>query len=149
MKPQKLYIQIKNGEPYQHPIIELNLLQAWPGLDLKNLPPWLAHFERVHWSERPTLGPYDKYIKEIYYAKADGVITERLEIVSMTSEEKIAKQDAERDAWEAQDPPGPASWTFNPTTCQYEAPVPYPQDGLNYKWNEDTKTWDRFTAQGA
>ena len=144
---QKLYIQIKDGKPYQHPIAEENLIQAWPGLDLKNLPVWLAPFERVHFSQRPPIGPYDKYIKEIYYEKADGVITERFEMVSMTSEEKIAKQDAEKAAWEAQDPPGPASWTFNPTYCEYMAPVPYPEDGLFYIWNEDTKTWDRGGAQ--
>ena len=140
----KLYIQIKNGQPYQHPIVESNLLQAWTGLDLKNLPSWLAYFERV---DHPSLGVYDKEIKEIYYIKPDGVVTERFEIIPLSSEEKIAKQDAVKAAWEAQDPAGPASWTFNPTICAYEAPVPYPEDGLDYDWNEDTKTWDRMNAQ--
>ncbi len=140
----KLYIQIKNGEPYQHPIAEANLIQAFTGLDLKNLPNWLAYFERV---PHPALGVYDKAVKEIYYIRADGVVTERFEMIPLSSEEKIAKQDAVKASWAALDPPGPASWTFNPNTCTYEAPVPYPQDGLYYEWNEETKEWDRFTAQ--
>ena len=144
---QKLYIQIKNGEPYQHPIAEENVKQAWPGLDLKNLPVWLAYFERITYPERPLLGLYDKEIKEIYYVKADGVVTERFEAIPLSSEEKIAKQDAVKASWAALDPAGPASWTFNPTSCQYEAPVPYPEDGLIYAWNEDTKAWDRMGAQ--
>ena len=48
--------------------------------------------------------------------------------------------DADRDAFI---PPQPyASWILNETTCQWEAPVPYPQDGNRYAWNEQTQTWD-------
>tara|TARA_Y100001973_G_scaffold95900_1_gene149951 strand:+ start:394 stop:837 length:444 start_codon:yes stop_codon:yes gene_type:complete len=144
---QKLYIQIKNGEPYQHPIAEENLIEAWANLDLKNLPVWLAYFERVNYPERPFCGPYDKEIKEIYYIKPDGVVTERFEVIPMTSEEKIAKQDAVKAEWAALDPPGAPSWVFNEDTCQYEAPVKYPNDGLMYVWNEDTTSWDRINAQ--
>ena len=28
------------------------------------------------------------------------------------------------------------SWTLNETTCQWEAPVAYPDDGNQYTWNE-------------
>jgi hypothetical protein len=42
-----LYIQIREGQPYQHPILEDNLLQAFPGIDLNNLPPNLARFVRI------------------------------------------------------------------------------------------------------
>ena len=34
------------------------------------------------------------------------------------------------------------SWTLNETTCQWEAPVAYPNDGQKYKWNEETQQWD-------
>ena len=34
------------------------------------------------------------------------------------------------------------SWTLNETTCQWEAPTPYPDDGQQYVWNEDTTSWD-------
>jgi len=34
-----------------------------------------------------------------------------------------------------------ASWTFSEVTCQWEAPVAYPDDGKYYKWNEETAAW--------
>ena len=34
------------------------------------------------------------------------------------------------------------SWILNETTCQWEAPVAYPNDGERYEWNEETQQWD-------
>jgi hypothetical protein len=34
------------------------------------------------------------------------------------------------------------SWTLNEDTCNWEAPVPMPDDGEFYTWNEDNLTWD-------
>ena len=40
-------------------------------------------------------------------------------------------------------PPKPFnSWVLNETTCLWEAPVAYPDDGEKYTWNEETTTWD-------
>jgi len=48
--------------------------------------------------------------------------------------------DQQRDAFI---PPKPFnSWILNEDTCRWEAPIPYPQDNNNYKWNEQTKSWD-------
>lgn len=48
--------------------------------------------------------------------------------------------DEDRDAFI---PPKPfESWELNETTCRWQAPVPYPQDGRLYNWNEDTTSWD-------
>ena len=33
------------------------------------------------------------------------------------------------------------SWTLNQLTWLWEAPVPYPNDGTPYSWDETTKTW--------
>ena len=33
------------------------------------------------------------------------------------------------------------SWLLNDETCLWEAPVPYPQDGEFYYWDEDTGSW--------
>jgi hypothetical protein len=39
-------------------------------------------------------------------------------------------------------PPKPFnSWVLNETTCKWEAPVPMPQDGKRYAWNETTTSW--------
>ena len=33
------------------------------------------------------------------------------------------------------------SWVLNETTCQWQAPVPYPNDGKRYVWDETQQTW--------
>ena len=51
--------------------------------------------------------------------------------------------DANRDAFI---PPKPFnSWTLNETSCLWEAPVAYPEDGQRYTWNEETTSWDLIT----
>jgi hypothetical protein len=34
-----------------------------------------------------------------------------------------------------------SSWTLNETTCQWESPVAYPDDGKIYEWDEDNTEW--------
>lgn len=34
-----------------------------------------------------------------------------------------------------------ASWVLNTTKGIYEAPVPYPDDGNSYAWDEETTNW--------
>ena len=48
--------------------------------------------------------------------------------------------DLTRDAFIAPQPY--PSWTLNDSTCCWEAPVTYPDDDSNYKWNEGTTSWD-------
>jgi hypothetical protein len=39
-------------------------------------------------------------------------------------------------------PPKPFdSWTLNEDTCIWEAPVPYPNDGNIYYWDEENLSW--------
>lgn len=47
--------------------------------------------------------------------------------------------DVDRDAFYAPQPF--ASWTLNETTCLWEAPVEYPDDGSVYIWNESITNW--------
>lgn len=47
--------------------------------------------------------------------------------------------DADRDAFI---PPQPyPSWLLNEESCLWEAPVPYPDDGERYTWDEDAQAW--------
>ena len=47
--------------------------------------------------------------------------------------------DEERDAFI---PPKPfESWILNETTCLWESPTPYPEDGGVYNWDESTQSW--------
>ena len=48
--------------------------------------------------------------------------------------------DATKDAFI---PPQPFnSWTLNEDTCLWDSPVPYPEDGKLYKWNEEIVDWE-------
>jgi hypothetical protein len=47
--------------------------------------------------------------------------------------------DEERDAFI---PPKPFnSWLLNEETCQWESPVPYPEDDQYYLWDEESESW--------
>jgi hypothetical protein len=53
--------------------------------------------------------------------------------------------DADRDAFI---PPKPfASWLLNEESCLWEAPTPYPTDGLIYQWVEDDLNWQAITFE--
>ena len=52
--------------------------------------------------------------------------------------------DEDRDAFISKQPY--PSWTLNETTCQWEAPVAYPDDGKRYNWNEATTSWDEIVS---
>lgn len=34
------------------------------------------------------------------------------------------------------------SWLLNEETCQWEAPIPYPTDGVMYTWNDSVGDWE-------
>jgi len=44
---QRLFIRIKNGVPFEHPIVESNMRAAFPSVDLDNLPSNFAEFIRI------------------------------------------------------------------------------------------------------
>ena len=51
--------------------------------------------------------------------------------------------DRERDAFI---PPRPfASWVLNEKTCLWDAPIPMPMDGKQYRWDEQTGQWVEIT----
>jgi hypothetical protein len=49
------------------------------------------------------------------------------------------RYDAVRDAFIAPQPY--ISWTFNETTLDWQPPIPYPNDGKVYQWNEANLRW--------
>jgi hypothetical protein len=53
--------------------------------------------------------------------------------------------DADRDAFI---PPRPySSWILDETTCLWTAPVPKPNDDSDYKWDEQTVSWQQIQNQ--
>jgi|TARA_R110000824_G_scaffold382964_2_gene576292 hypothetical protein len=136
----KLYIQMSDGQPHEHPIIDWNFKQAFPDIDVDNLPPEYCSFVRV---QAPILGPYERN-QTVSYGLAEGLSETYTDIwvcEDMTAEEITAKQDAVKAGWAEND--GFASWVFNEATCAYEAPTPRPASSENqvHIWNEETLSW--------
>ena len=134
----ELFIRIKDGQPFEHPIFGDNFRQAFPNVDTNNLPAEFARFVRV---QTPVLGPYEKN-QTVSYQLVDGVYTDVFACEQLTVEEIATKQQAVKDAWASN---GFASWLFNETTCAFEAPTPMPTDGKIYRWDEPTTSWIEVT----
>ena len=45
----------------------------------------------------------------------------------------------------AQSPSGSIPYILNEDSCQWEAPVAYPDDDKDYSWDEDSKAWVEVT----
>jgi hypothetical protein len=46
-------------------------------------------------------------------------------------------------------PPKPfASWKLDKNTANWVAPTPYPNDGKNYLWDENTTSWQEIVLNG-
>ena len=131
-------IQIKNGEPYQHPISAENLAQAFPHVDINNLGSDFAVFIR---SPRPTdPGVYKQ--TQFSYVWNNGVVEEIWEIVDVSPTEKQRLIDEARSVFQELNATGNFSaWTFEESTCSYRAPTPRPNDGKPYFWQGLTNSW--------
>lgn len=134
----ELYIQIKDGQPFEHPILGDNFCAAFPDVDVNNLPPEFARFERVLC---PRLGVYEVMISETpTYELVDGVYKDVWHIRNMTDAEKTAKQQAVKEAWAALPTRDNfLAWVFNEAKCGYYPPIPSP--GANYFWQGTTASW--------
>lgn len=130
----ELFIRLQNGQPFEHPILGDNFRQAFPHVDITNLPPEFARFTRV---AAPVIGVYEVYEGVTYERSEDGVIDVH-HVRPMTAEEKTAKQDAAKAQWAEN---GYASWVFDEATCTFNPPVPMPQDGKPHRWDEATTSW--------
>jgi len=137
--PMELYIQVRNGQPFEHPIFGDNFRHAFPGIDVDNLPPEFAVFQRV--PQNVTPGPFE--VAEVSYQWFDKIVKDVWSVRPMTDQEKAAKI-AEYQS----NKPFP-SWTLNEETLTYSAPTPKPQDGKLYRWDEPTLSWIEITPPPA
>jgi len=126
----ELYIRIKDGQPFKHPILRDNFCQAFPDVDVNNLPPEFARFERI---ERPVLGMYEVMVSEDpTYELVDGVYKDVWQKRDMTAEEKETTRQvaikAAQDFWAARlQAENWSAWVLNEETFQYEPPIPRPE----------------------
>ncbi len=130
----ELYIRIKDGQPFEHPILEDNFRQAFPEIDTNNLPFNFARFTRV---PEPVMGPY-QVCDGCTYEWVAGVVTDLHHVRDMTEEEKTIKQNETKASWAER---GYPSWIFNEETCSFDPPTPRPTGDKLYLWNEQTTAW--------
>lgn len=135
----ELYIKIFNGLPHEHPIVKDNFQQAFPNIDVNNLPSEFARFERVACPNNA--GVYE--INEVSYQWVDGVVKDVWTVRAMTVEEKTAKIEQAMAT-----KPFP-SWVFDEVTCSFNPPIPYPTGGKRYRWDEPSLSWVEVPTQGA
>ena len=140
----KLYIEIKDGEIFGHPMLESNFKTCFPNIDTENLPSNFAKFERLQPNE---IGVYQIY-EGVSYEWDNGIVKDVHKIREMTSEEKIEKQNIVKDFWAYQIGRGKAypSWIFDEATCIFVSPVPRPEKafnkaGIDYRWDEASISW--------
>jgi hypothetical protein len=83
----ELYIQIRDGQPHEHPIFADNFRAAFPDVDTANLPDTFAKFIRV---DAPVPDTYEVY-EGVAYQWVDGVVKDVHSVRPMTDEERAVK----------------------------------------------------------
>ena len=111
----ELYIRIVDGQPFEHPIMGDNFRDAFPHIDVNNLPSEFAKFERI---ESPAYGVFDLY-EGVTYEWVDGVVKDVHHVRSMTEQERQAKIDEIK----AYFTPTENGWVFDETTCSWIPPT--------------------------
>ena len=139
----KLYIETENYVTKNHPAFENNLMQAFGAIP--------EHWEPFTRVERPVPTTYQVLESdEPVYAKVDGVWTDVWTVRDMTDEEKAAKQQAVRDAFNAREQAENwSAWTLNETTCTMEPPIPRPDlvEGVIVFWCGADNAWKEAPAR--
>lgn len=88
----ELYIQLRDGQPYEHPILGDNFREAFPDVDITTLPnDRFARFIRL---PQPPLGP-DQVFEGVAYEWDGNVVTDVHRTRQITAEER-AERTAER-----------------------------------------------------
>ena len=125
-----------DGNPVDHPIVELNLLAIEPEFDGVNVPAGYSEFVRV---ERPSFGVYETATHHGYKIEGN-IVTDDWRVTTLSNSEKEYIINNIKSNWE-QNPTSPKSWIFNEGTCSYVPPTAKPQDGKTYWWRESDTSW--------
>lgn len=134
---ENLFIKIKDGKPFEHPIPESNLRLFYPNMDPENPPEGYARFIRL---PMPYLGPLDKEIVTTYM-KVGEVYQDVHTIVPMSSEEKKQKIDRVKRMAPF------VGWKLDEKTLTWYPPIPMPNDGKKYYWDNTFKIWKELTSK--
>ena len=144
---ERFFIQIKDGQPFEHRIYEDNFRVAFPEINVDSLPltgnVTVADgrtFTNFILTQPPSGHPYIKNI-DCNYVWSEGSIITEWPIEYFSPEEKLERQNIIKEAFANN--VGFTSWLWNEEECRFDPPTPKPNDGHNYNWDEPTTSWVR------
>ena len=85
----RLFIRVVDGQPFEHPLIEGNMREAFPEVDLDNLPPTFAVFERVRMPWATEHGIFE--VPEVSYQWVNGIVKDVWVCRPMTDNERVER----------------------------------------------------------
>lgn len=115
-KHETLFIEMRNGAPFEHPILESNLRLFYPNLDPENPPEGYAKFNRIPIRE---LGPFEAYMATYYeFANEEKTIWQDVHhIRQLTLAERAEKiREARKNS------PG-EGWALDENTLKWIPPI--------------------------
>lgn len=124
-----LFIEIVNGHPVGHPYFGDNLRECFGN----SIPEKYVPFQRV---EQPFKGDPYVDVSGPVYQWDNGVVKDVWTVRHFTPEERQAKIDAVKAMGKPFE-----SWVFDEAMCCFVPPVPNPNDGAMYIWDEGAVNW--------
>lgn len=136
----ELYIKVENGVVVDHPMHPSCVSSIYPGIDLQNLPPYVAKFHKKLRPCPPEISLFDIVSDTPTYkfVESEHAVYETWDVTPMPSELIEANIQQIKDDWEVS---GFKNWTFNEKTYRFDPPHSPPNDGKNYAWNDDDLDW--------
>jgi hypothetical protein len=128
----RCFIRVVDGKPFEHPYTEENLSQLIKDFDPDNPPEGLEEFIRIP----PPEVKFLEVFEGTTYEKVDGFWRDVHKVRQLTDAEKEEKIKFAKMIFTFSD-----TWTLDENTGQWIPPVPYPNDGKLYSWNNENLTW--------
>ena len=127
----RYFIRIKNGNPFEHPILEDNFKQAFPDIDIDNLPEEFAEFIRI---PQPDITTFQVCEGCTYEREGDSF----KDVHSIRDMTETEKSDKIAEAYSYL----PEGWSLNEETLQVSfKPPPKPDESGNWIFNFKQKAW--------
>lgn len=131
----KLFIRIKDGQPFGNPITESNFIRAFPDVGIDNLPPEFARFSRV---EKPRPNYFEVWDGTTYEWDGD-VVTDVHHVRPMNSRERYEKIEFMRITRPNE------SWTWREEEIRW-IPPERPTTIGPWEWDQSIQDWAIATA---
>ena len=132
----RCYIRTADGQTVGNPVVAENMLQAFPDIDLDNLPEGWAPFDRIQQPE-DLLTSRTQVPICTYTLSSDGVTWQDTWTTREMTEEECSAAYAEKLAAGMPFP----NLTLNASTLAWEPNTPMPTDGNTYRWKWVTGEW--------